>query len=29
MAVAECGEDTLFISPDGRYQANKEVPFPA
>ncbi len=25
MAVAECGEDTLFLSPDGRYKANKEV----
>lgn len=25
MAVAECGEDTLYISPDGRYKANKEV----
>lgn len=25
MAVAECGEDTLFVSPDGRYKANREV----
>ena len=25
MAVAECGEDTLFVSPDGTYQANREV----
>ncbi|MDY0175600.1 MAG: proline--tRNA ligase [Lentisphaeria bacterium] len=25
MAIAECGEDTLFCSPDGRYRANREV----
>ena len=25
MAVAECGEDTIYISPDGRYKANKEI----
>ena len=25
MAIAECGEDTLFLSPGGEYQANKEV----
>jgi len=25
MAVAECGEDTLFVSPGGEYQANREV----
>lgn len=25
MAVSEIGEDTLFVSPDGTYQANKEV----
>ena len=25
MAVAECGEDTLFVSPDGRYKANREI----
>lgn len=25
MAIADCGEDTLFMSPDGSYQANKEV----
>ena len=25
MAIAECGEDTIFISPNGEYQANKEV----
>lgn len=25
MAVADCGEDTLFVSPDGQYQANREV----
>jgi prolyl-tRNA synthetase len=24
MAVAECGEDTFFVSPDGRYKANRE-----
>ena len=25
MAVAECGEDVLFTSPDGTYKANREV----
>ena len=25
MAIAECGEDTVFVSPDGKYRANKEV----
>jgi prolyl-tRNA synthetase len=25
MAIAECGEDTIFISPDGSYKANREV----
>ncbi|MFW5802788.1 MAG: proline--tRNA ligase [Verrucomicrobiota bacterium] len=25
MAVAECGEDVLFTSPDGSYRANREV----
>jgi prolyl-tRNA synthetase len=25
MAVAECGEDTIYMSPDGRYKANKEI----
>jgi prolyl-tRNA synthetase len=25
MAIADCGEDTLFMSPDRRYKANKEV----
>jgi prolyl-tRNA synthetase len=25
MAVADCGEDTLFVSPDHQYRANKEV----
>ncbi|MFA4943961.1 MAG: proline--tRNA ligase [Lentisphaeria bacterium] len=25
MAIAECGEDTIYISPDGRYKANKEI----
>lgn len=25
MAVADCGEDVLFVSPDGNYQANREV----
>jgi prolyl-tRNA synthetase len=25
MAIAECGEDTIFVSPDGRYKANREV----
>jgi prolyl-tRNA synthetase len=25
MAVAECGEDTIYLSPDGRYKANKEI----
>jgi len=24
MAIADCGEDTLFASPDGRYRANRE-----
>ena len=24
MAVAECGEDTFFVSPDGSYKANRE-----
>lgn len=24
MAVAECGEDTIFISPNGEYRANRE-----
>ncbi len=24
MAVADCGEDTFFVSPDGRYRANRE-----
>jgi prolyl-tRNA synthetase len=24
MAVADCGEDTIFASPDGRYKANRE-----
>jgi len=24
MAVADCGEDTIFVSPDGRYKANRE-----
>ncbi len=25
MAVADCGEDTLFVSPDGKYRANREI----
>ncbi|HCE45717.1 MAG TPA: proline--tRNA ligase [Lentisphaeria bacterium] len=25
MAIAECGEDTIFLSPDGSYKANREV----
>jgi prolyl-tRNA synthetase len=25
MAVSDCGEDTLFVSPDGTYRANREV----
>lgn len=25
MAIADCGEDTLFVSPCGKYQANREV----
>lgn len=25
MAVADCGEDTLLVSPDGTYRANREV----
>jgi prolyl-tRNA synthetase len=25
MAIADCGEDTLFLSPDGTYRANREV----
>ncbi len=25
MALADCGEDTLFMSPDGSYRANREV----
>ncbi len=25
MAVADCGEDTLFVSPNGNYEANREV----
>jgi prolyl-tRNA synthetase len=24
MAVADCGEDTIFVSPDGSYKANRE-----
>ncbi|WP_037572783.1 proline--tRNA ligase [Spirochaeta cellobiosiphila] len=27
MALADCGEDTLFISPDGSYKANREVAY--
>jgi prolyl-tRNA synthetase len=27
MAIADCGEDTLFVSPDGTYKANREVAF--
>jgi len=25
MAIADCGEDTIFMSPDGEYRANREV----
>ncbi|NMA43585.1 MAG: proline--tRNA ligase [Oligosphaeraceae bacterium] len=25
MAIADCGEDTIFCSPDGSYRANREV----
>jgi len=25
MAIADCGEDTIFASPDGSYRANREV----
>jgi prolyl-tRNA synthetase len=25
MALADCGEDTLFLSPDGSYRANREI----
>ena len=25
MAIADCGEDTLFVSPNGNYQANREI----
>lgn len=25
MAVADCGEDTIFMSPDRRYKANKDI----
>ncbi len=25
MAIADCGEDTIFISEDGKYKANREV----
>jgi len=25
MALADCGEDTIFVSPDGSYRANREV----
>ncbi|MFZ2656254.1 MAG: proline--tRNA ligase [Victivallales bacterium] len=25
MAIADCGEDTIFMSPDGSYKANREV----
>ena len=25
MALAECGEDTIFVSPNGRYKANRDV----
>ncbi|HPN84713.1 MAG TPA: proline--tRNA ligase [Victivallales bacterium] len=25
MAIANCGEDTIFMSPDGSYKANREV----
>lgn len=25
MAIADCGEDTIFCSPDGKYKANREI----
>ena len=25
MAICECGEDTIFVSPDRKYRANKEI----
>ena len=25
MAIAECGEDTIFMSPDGGYKANRDI----
>ncbi len=25
MAIADCGEDTIFLSPNGEYRANKEI----
>ncbi len=25
MAIAECGEDTIFVSQDGQYKANREI----
>lgn len=25
MAIADCGEDSIFVSPDGSYRANREV----
>ena len=25
MSVADCGEDTIFLSPDGSYKANREI----
>ena len=25
MAISDCGEDTIFISPDGQYKANREI----
>ena len=25
MAVADCGEDTIFMSPDGKYKANRDI----
>ncbi len=25
MAIADCGEDTIFISPDGKYKANRDI----
>lgn len=25
MALADCGEDTIFMSPDGRYKANRDI----